>query len=257
MIRFAKRLPTATGLAVAVVVLALGPPARADLVLTLSNGTQSFTADDNNGTITTSSTGGGSGSAQELSPGVLMITASLGGFQVNVSTATGAPAIGNPSTAMLGLSDMSVAYNGSGGGQLTLKAYQTGDTVSPSYPIGMLSSEFGGTTTNMQLTSAQAWYDKTNTGSTSGPYTAFNPAFSSTSGSFDQSSSASVPLNGGPFALVDQVVLTANQGIGASGFHMMTAVSVPEPASMVAALIAVPFLAFGAWLQRRRQVAIA
>jgi hypothetical protein len=257
MIRFAQRLPTAIGLAVAVVVLALGPPARADLVLTLSNGTQSFTADDNNGTITTSPTGGAIGTAQEVSPGVLLITASLGGFQVNVSTATGAPAIGDPSSAKLDLNNLSLAYNGTAGGQLTLTAYQTGDTVSPGYPIGTLSSDFGGTTTNMQLTSAQAWYDATNTGSTSGLYTAFNPAFSSTSGSFSQSSSTSVPLNGGPFALVEQIVLTANQGVGATSFDMMTAVSVPEPTSMMAAFTAMPFLALSAWLRRRKPVAIA
>jgi hypothetical protein len=257
MIGFAKRLPTAVGLAVAVLVLALGPPARADLVLTLSDGSQSFTADDNNGIITTTPTGGASGSATLVAPGVLVVTASLDGFQVNVSTVTGAPAIGNPDSAQLDLSNLSVAYNKSSGGTLTLTAYQTGDTVSPGYPNGILSSSFGGTTANIQLTSAQAWYDATNTGSTSGSYTAFNPAFSSTAGSFNQSSSTEVPLNGGPFALVNQVVLTANAGIGVTSFDMMTAVSVPEPASVLSALAAVPFLALGAWLRRRKQVAIA
>jgi hypothetical protein len=263
MIGIPKWLPAGVGLAVAVVMLALGPPARADLVLKLSDGAgDSITADltnpSNAGSLTSSTTGSAFGSASFVSPGVLNIAASVGGFTVNVSTVSGAPAIGSPSSAQLDLSNLSIAFQGSPGGTLKITAYQTGDTLSPpGYPVGYLSSDFGGTLSGMQLTSAQAWYDASNTGTTSGAVAAFNPAFSAMSGSFSQSSpSTAVSLTGSPFALIDQVVLTAN-GPGSASFDLMASVAVPEPTSMMAALSAVPFLALGAVLRRRKKIAVA
>jgi len=188
---------------------------------------------------------------------VLSIAATVGGFTVNVSTVSGEPAVGNSSTAQLDLTNLSIVFPGSTGGTLTITAYQTGDTVSPGHPLGYLSSDFGGTLSGMQLTSAQSWYDPSNTGTTSGSYAAFNPAFSAMTGSFSQSSpSTAVPLTGGPFALIDQVVLTAN-GPSSASFDLMAAVAVPEPTSLMAALSAVPFLALGTLLRRRKQIAVA
>jgi hypothetical protein len=51
--------------------------------------------------------------------------------------------------------------------------------------------------------------------------------------------------------------LSAGSGQDTANVSASTVAVVPEPASMLAALSAAPFLALGAWLRRRKQVAIA
>ncbi|MGH7173832.1 MAG: hypothetical protein ACRELG_26420, partial [Gemmataceae bacterium] len=170
MFSFVKWRPTAMGLAVAAVLLYLTPHARADFVLSLSDGTgDSITADETTSTFTTTGQvaglGGYGSPGVAFAPGVISIDAALGGFTLNVSTAEGYPAIGNPDSAVLDLNNTSVSS--SRGGTLTITAYQTGDSVVPGYPTGFLSSSIGGTLSGATL-SAQSWYDPSNTGITNG-----------------------------------------------------------------------------------------
>jgi hypothetical protein len=256
MFRLPKWLPTAMGLTVATVLLAVGPPARADFVLTLSDGSgDSITADQTTGHVTTTGTVSGPGGSPSISfgNGTISINASLGGFTFTVSTAVGAPAVGNPYQAELDLSNVSLSSSGSG--KLTITTYQTGDSVMSGYPTGTFSSNVGGTVgSNMAITSAQAWYDPSNTGSPSGSgaVAAYNPAASaSANSSFSASGSTGVSLRGNSFALMDQVGRTTS-GSGVSSFDMDTTVAVPEPASMMIAFSALPALSLGYWLRRRQ-----
>jgi|SRR5579884_341726 len=66
---------------------------------------------------------------------------------------------------------------------------------------------------------------------------------------------------GTPFSMTDVLTFTftlsAGSGQDTANVSASTVAALPEPSSMMAAFAAMPFLAIGAWLRRRKQVAIA
>lgn len=78
---------------------------------------------------------------------------------------------------------------------------------------------------------------------------------------FNPPSTTSQVPGGVPFSITDvltfKFTLAAGSGQDTAQVSASTVASLPEPASMMAALTAVPFLALGAWLRRRKQVAVA
>jgi hypothetical protein len=267
MNRFARSLLCVVAIAGAIM-LGTASPARADIdiQLTISDkagdsvtGTYDFTT----GKLTNSSgTGSFSGFFAASTVGgqevLALVGGAVGGYNVTVSAAV-TNASGTPTLAFINSTNNTISGTGTG---LTITSSADGFTTPSSPPApALLLATSSSANTNQGNTVTSVTYSGY-AGSTLG-----GSDLSSTSASYSTpggSGSGSGPNiygvfsnNGLPYSLTD--VLSVGAGTAQFGAlsGQVDVTPLPEPASMMTALASVPFLALGAWMRRRKQVAIA
>jgi hypothetical protein len=235
---------------------ALATPARADFVLIISDSAgQSVVADQTTGTITAYNGASFNSQTSYTSPGLISVQASMGVFALTITTALGNPLIG---TSSLDIQNLTV--DATGGGALTVTAYQTGDSITPAptTPTGVMMSSIGGTSTGASI-SAATYFDSTDQGNI-GVLPSFSAPGTSTPGlvyatapivgNFGTSMNTQVNLPANNlFAIVDTATLTFTSG-GSSTYDLYNTVIAPAPDGLVLAMSALPM--FGLFCVRRR-----
>ncbi len=153
--------------------------------------------------------------------------------------------------------------NNSGTAQtITIEVSAQDFTTPHSPPALMLGDTVSGSVVNGTVSgSVQAYADATNAlfgQGFSDPGLNLTIPTTNAQGSFSVNGAAvsgfNAPANGYSLTFVETLTLSAGASLTLTGGNVAT---LPEPTSMMAALSAVPFLALGAWLRRRKQVAIA
>jgi hypothetical protein len=138
---------------------------------------------------------------------------------------------------------------------LVVQATVTGVPTAPS-PQTLGWSFTSGTDLDGLTETAHGWVSTTNT------------AFDITTGIVANTGSLTAPASGStsfsatpPYSWTEQYTLTgtstgaAGTNISADDSQTITASAVPEPATIMTAFAAMPFLGLGAWLRRRKQAA--
>jgi len=228
---------------VAAALLGVSSSAHAAFSLTISNGTNSVTVNDNNTPAGTNS--GSTGSPLDLDPasGQIIYSGMIGVFNVNITTGT-SNAPGTVSLAQLSINDISTTTAGfTGTKTLTFTLQDTGFNL----PTGA----------NLQLESQVSTTQlPTNTNVT---YQSFLNGNGGTQLSLNTvggtRTSDSVSITTTPFSLksVTTFTMTGTGSAQTVQYTGLTAVTVPAPAGVVLALTAAPFLGVGCWLRRRRK----
>ena len=196
----------------ATVALLSASPARADLILRLTDGATTVTVAD------------GSGSDSNPAAGVITFIGPVGVFNINVSTGTGNPAFADQ--GHLDLNTLSV--NSTGSGTLDILLTQTGLTQPNTF-----SMTFGGTLSGSAGSTATfaAWRDLTNTAfmlgganllGSLGPFT--GPAFSG--------SLVSGLVASGTYSVTERIRIVATGPTTMSGDAELLPSAVPEPGTL-------------------------
>lgn len=262
MLRFAKWLPCLAAIAGAVM-LGTASPARAgiEIQLSLTEGTNSASAiydETTNSWVSQSLTGSTTGSFS-YSSGKITFNGTVGDFSTLFSYASS----NSPGTTYLADANNGndfVTNNATSNQSLTVEVSATGFT-SPNSPPPLpvkdtiTASMISGTGS----ATAQGYADATDalggTGFASSPLSI--SSIPQTTSASDNGGTYGFSPNGAAYSLTftSTFALSGNGQLNVLGGGVSTAV--PEPASMMAALSAVPFLALGAWMRCRKQVAIA
>jgi hypothetical protein len=226
--------------------------AHADFVLIISDGVgDAVVANQTTGTITTY--GGASVSTHSFGSGSITISAAMGNISLSMNSISGSS----------GLSIGNLMVSTLGSAQLTVTAYQTGDTLKSAgvNNTGLLTTNMSGTLSGGGSVSTTTYLDGSNQGNGSTP-----PAFSAPNGSqigFTQVSTQSVfsgtgttvmqlPAND-TVALMDTATLTF-AGAGNADFDVSTSLVAPAPAGFVLVLSALPVVGL-CFLRRRLRIA--
>jgi hypothetical protein len=214
-------------------------PARADFILTLTDGSATVSVTDQ-----------GAGDLNPL-PGVIVLSDDVGIFLVNVTTGLSKPLLGGPGTVEMDLNSVNVLTGGAG--TLTIQLTDTdfslpaGDTVLESLIGGTLTATTGSSLTAQQCIDFQnaefGCGAAADVVATNGPFGV--GAFSST---------VLVPFStpGAPFSLTESVVV-AFAGPGSVSFDFNSSAQVPYPGTLV--LVGLGMLTAGAaggWRAWRR-----
>jgi hypothetical protein len=175
--------------------------ARADIVLKVTDGITTVTADDH------------------LTPGIASFFGAIGNFTVSADIGAGFPGVGSPSNPVLDLTSLDLT-TGTAGGTLTVSLTET-DFQKTSGIYQFLSSLVGNYL-NSTATMA-AYLDAGNVHFGTGTLLA--------SGLVDnQAALTSVPVGAGPFSLTEIITVTAGPNSLTSLDAALT--NVPEPASL-------------------------
>jgi hypothetical protein len=245
MFRLKKWPPWAAVIAGAFMLGTAGP-ARADILLNLTD------------TTTGGSTGNLGGAGNSVS-----YSGAVGDFSVSIAEGS-SNSPGGPYKALTQQGTVTITNNGASAETLQILVSANGFTSPQSPPPLNVSDTVSGSVLTGTLTngSAQGFADASNTlggEGFAGAALSFGPTTGGTNNaSFSQSGVVDgFSPNGSPYSLtfIETFTLSAGGSITVTGGNVEAVV--PEPANMMAALSAVPFLALGAWLRRRKQVAIA
>jgi PEP-CTERM motif-containing protein len=199
--------------ALATVALLSASPARADLMLKLTDGTNTFTVTDQ--------------MAGDVNPtaGVITFIGGVGNWNINVSTGTGSPAL---DPGHLDLTTTSI--NSTGSGTLDILLTQTGLTAPDSFTM-QFSSTLSGASAPGSTTTFQAWRDATNTAfglggtnllGTIGPF-----GIGANAGSIPGALTAS-----GTYSLTERIRIVATGATVMSGDAELLPSAVPEPGTL-------------------------
>ena len=199
--------------ALAIVALLSASPARADLLLRLSDGV--------NPMVTIAD---GSGSDANSTPGVITFIGGVGVFNINVSTGTGNPAF--PEQGHLDLNTLSI--NSTGSGTLDILLTQTGLTQPNAF-----SMSFGGTISGAagSTTTFAAWRDLTNT-----PFMLGGANLLGSLGPFSGGAFAGSLVSGltasGTYSVTERIRIVAMGATTMSGDAELIPSAVPEPGTL-------------------------
>jgi hypothetical protein len=265
-----KKWPPWAAVIAGVVMLGTASPARADteLMLTLTDGsgdsaTATYDFTTKSWVNSNGSSGNGFGFSGSFSESgsasgnqILQFYGELGGYSVMVSTSTSnAPGGIN---AFVNTSNSSVTGSGSGLAIETSAETFTSPSSPPAPAVELTaSSSTTGFNDNATTSANYAAYAGTSLGGSQ---------IASVNGSYTIDSGGTgngLPINSNPLTNVSSYSLTSIVSINGGAIDLSNInaraemVALPEPTNMMAALSAVPFLALGAWLRRRKQVAIA
>jgi hypothetical protein len=228
MFRLAKRLPAAMGLAVAVSLTA-ATSARADLEITLQEGSS-------NPVILTNAVIG------------QQYTGTVGDYTYSITVQASGPGIGGSNSGGVPLEQINAVITTSSLAANDLVITVTDSDFTNTAPG--TSSEYSTTlqTTSLADGSSVSAFGFVNSTSNATPTV-------SSSGLSSTSAADLYVGTGSTLTLGNQVTVTGLNGTDT--ITVTTVDPVPEPASMMAAFTAVPFLGLGAWLRRRNQAALA
>jgi PEP-CTERM motif len=190
-------------------------PARADLLLKITDGTNTVTVTDQG--------------AGDLNPtvGVVVVSATVGTWAVNVSTGQGSPFF------PAGQLDLNSANTNIGGaGQLDILLTQTNLTA----PFNTFTMGFGGTIDpGASTVTYQAWRDAANGQFFTGPGQLIGSTGAlsgGVGGAFSGSASGTV-AGGTPYSLTERIRIAAAGPLSFSGDALLNPVpSVPEPGTL-------------------------
>jgi hypothetical protein len=177
----------------------------------------------------------------------------VGTFTLYGTVVAANPAVGNPNSAQLDLSNFNIS---GGSGSLTITAFDTGYSVIPGVNnSGNFVSSPQGNSSGVTVTN-QSWYfsDPNQTGWTGTPPSGAVAGFGQPT-SFGSTSQQLVNLGSDTFTLVEQVSITATGAGGWTSIDFATAINTPAPSGLILALTAVPLLGLGYWRHRRRVLA--
>jgi hypothetical protein len=263
MFGFVKWLSCVAALAGAVM-LGTASPARADieleLTITTSGGSVTATYDYTTGEFLNSGGANGNGSGytgsfttfgSTSSTQQLSFAGTIGGYTVDLSTST-ANVPGSSTEAFVNTDNSQVSGTGTGL-TITTSAATFTNPASPPAPALLLSTDSSvtgnsSTTTVGYTGSAVSMPSGSDLASVSGSYTVQS---SSATGS---GPNLTTTFSSTSYALTDTLNISSGTvSLDVSGFTEVT--PLPEPATLMTAFTAVPFLGLGAWLRRRKQVA--
>jgi len=264
MWRFRKQWALVAILA-GIVTLGLAPPGQAAFRLRLEDG---LPGGANSGVVITDQGPG------DISPSLGAITFSGvidPNFQVNVTTGTSQPLLGNHN--QIDLNSVNVASLGAGTITITLEDMGFSN---PSGGSAAMVTTIGGTLQDgaTGTITAQTWINTGNLVPAMGPdafptgplaalggipggsVKGFTPtAFSSGNGAFSATSLVNTGAISGPYSLFTEVTI-AFSGAGSVSFNENIQVAAPAPAGLVLAFSGLPLLGFG-YLRRRFKSAVA
>lgn len=266
MFRLAKWLPCVAVLAGAVL-LGMASPAHATIELTLTQvggPTTSVTSPSDQGPVIIGTVNAG------LPPTITPTT--FGDFTIALASgSSNSPGSSlNAQTAGVlsnfGLTPFSIVNNSATEQSLiiTISAQNFSSPNSPP-PLDVFDTVSGTVSGGSVTGTAQGFADASNTlygdgnsslpGGFAGALLTFAGTNGTLSGSISQSGIVSgFSPNGATYSLTftETITLTAGASLTLTGGNVQT-LPTPEPASMMAAFTAVPFLGLGAWLRRRKQ----
>jgi hypothetical protein len=266
MIRFAKSLLCMAAIAGAIM-FGRASPAYADIDIQLTiadnsgdsiTGTYDFTTSK---LLSSTGTGSYSGffaattvNGQEV---LALVGGAVGGYNVTVSAAV-TNASGTPTLAFVNSTNNTISGTGTG---LTITSSADGFTTpsSPPAPALLLSTSSSATTNSGNTVTSVTYAGYAGTTLSGSELTSASASYSTPGGAGSGSGPNiySVFSNGGPYSRTDVLSIGAGNAQFGSLSGQVDVTPLPEPASMMTALAAMPFLAMGAWLRRRKQVAIA
>jgi len=230
MFRLKKWLPAAMGLAVAVALTAAAP-ARAGFTLTLEE--SGFSPQSFNLT---------SGQLNTVGP------VTIGDYQVTVTARDSAPGL-DPvfGGALVSQNTFTVTSNGPGTAPLQITVQD--DTFSSSNYSGVSNVSLQNSLSTTLLSSGTVTAHGFLNGGVTDDISLTGPTLSG-----NVANSKLVPGPGGSTFTLGNFASVAFTGTGTqqANFTVTTLAPVPEPATMMAAFTALPFLGLGAWLRRRK-----
>ena len=198
--------------ALATIALLSASPARAELILRVTDGTTTFTVADQ------------SASDSNSVEGAIAFVGGVGVWTINVNTGIGNPAFPDQGHLDLGTSSM----NSSGSGTLDILLTQTGLTTPNTFTMqfgGTISGSAGSTTT------FQAWRDPSNTAFGLGGANLLGTLGPFGSGAFSGSTSGALSASG-TYSLTERIRIVATGATNMSGDAELLPSPVPEPGTL-------------------------
>jgi hypothetical protein len=240
MIRFARLLPLAAVIA-GIVMFGTAGPARASIELVLTD-------------VSTSSTVNGT----PISSNAAMYSGAVGNFSVDISVGSS----NSPGTNYRGITQegtVQITNNGSTTETLSILVSANGFTSPMSPPPLYVTDTVSGSVASGTMSGTAQGFTSYSNNLGAEDFASSLLTFGPTPGGQSFSQNGSVygfsPTSAYSMTFVETFTLSAGGTITLTGGNVETIM--PEPSSMMAALAAMPFLAMGAWLRRRKQVAIA
>jgi len=196
----------------ALIALLSASPARADLILKLTDGSNIVEVAD------------GGGGDVNPNAGVITVVGGVGNWNINVSTGTGSPAF--PDQGHLDLNTLSI--NSTGSGTLDILLTQTGLTQPNAF-----SMSFGGTISGSpgSTTTFAAWRDLGNNPFTLGGANLLGSLGPFSGGAFSGSLVSGLDASG-TYSLTERIRIVATGPTAMSGDAELLPSAVPEPGTL-------------------------